>query len=177
MANDIFGLDSTKRPNLAGGFRFASTSVMAFTYTKAESGAAATSGGAGTAYEGLVTQNVQLNYNQAVTRIKGINTQNQYRVIAPAEGTGTIVAAIMNGTTFTDFIKTFGNPCSTGNNLYIKGLDVDTCPGSASTTVGVKKLDPYVLTGVIIEGIQLSCTLEQLYFAGNITFQFISMNA
>jgi hypothetical protein len=168
MANDIFGLDESIRPTIAGGFRFAGTHVMAFVSSD-QKGSGATSG---TAYTGFLVQSITTGYGQQVFTIKGLNNKDQYRFVMPPTGTGNIESIIGDADDTLKFITQFANPCNFNNNLHISGPSENCTKGSKS---GLKGLSNLTMTACVIQNVQMSIQLTQLAYTARVTLEFISL--
>jgi hypothetical protein len=167
MAYDVFGLDENTRPNIAGGFRFAGTHVMAFVHSD-QKGSGATSG---TAFTGFLVQQMTARYAQQVITIKGLNNKDQYRFTMPPEGTANVGAIIGDSGDTLKFVRQFSNPCNFRNNLHISG-PTSNCVESGSSLQGLKNI---TMTACMISEVTLSIQLTQLAYMAQVTMSYISL--
>jgi hypothetical protein len=173
MANDIFGLDESTRPTIAGGFRFAGTHIMAFVSSD-QQGSGATSG---TAYTGFLVQTLTTSYTQQVITVKGLNNKDQYRFVMPPSGTGNINSIIGDAGDTMKFITQFANPCNFNNNLHISGPE-GNCNVTATGANGSKKLQGLsnlTMTCCVVNNAQMSVQLTQLAYTAVVTLEYISL--
>jgi hypothetical protein len=170
MANDIFGLNEDARPQLAGGFRFSGTHVMAFvSSTGTGSGSSA-----GSAYTGFLVQSLQANYQQNAIRLKGLNNKNQYVIVQAPEGSADVRSIIGNVSDTTEFITRFANPCSLKNNLHIGGPDPN-CKAEVSDGKPLKGFDNLVMTGCLIGRFSVGIDISNLMYTAGVSMTFLSL--
>jgi hypothetical protein len=156
MANDIFsgGISST----VAGGLRLNGYAVMAFDAN-------------GAAVIGTLVQNYNIAYQQQLTKLRALNTNSAFVVVAPPNGQCTIASAISGGKEYVQFIKKYSDACTVSNNmLHFKAL---------TTVCATKNWNSPDLTlkGCLISQIQLSQNIQDLVLNSNVQLEFIALES
>jgi len=159
MANDVFGYNSTNFPTIEGGMIFTGKAIMAFNN--------------GQSFKGFMMQNYQLRYMQQITKLRGLNTNGIWVVVAPPTGQLQINSALTGENDFFDFVKSYGNACHiTKNSLQIAGLDdaVKVCSGGDA-----KSLPALTIKGALIGSMALSQQIQDLVLNTGLDLEFTGL--
>lgn len=166
---DIFGNSAGNYPKVTGGIRFTGAAVMGFGPNGKDS------------LTGMVIQNYSINYNQNITKLRGLNTANITVVVAPPSGTMSINTAITEKDGYLKFLKDYGNPCNVNDNqLQVHSFGAEGCgdqtnPKSKTFTSTGKQLPAVTLTGCIISSLTLSQQIESLVLMSTVNVDFVAM--
>jgi hypothetical protein len=153
MPTDIFsGVNATK---IAGGLRLNGATLLGFT-------------AGGTAVGGMLVQNYNIAYQQQVTKLRALNTDTAFVVVAPPNGQCTIASAISDGNTYLSFVQTFSDACKVVSNILHFTALTAICADRSF------KIPDLTLKGCLVSQIQLSQNIQDLVLNSNMQIDFIS---
>jgi len=156
---DIFGNNSTSYPKIKGGIKFNGQAVMAFQNS-------------GAAYEGMVVQNYNIDYQQNVTKLRGLNTDSVLAVVAPPNGTFSMQVGLTSADGYLDFLAKYGDACETVNNsLQIMAKGAETCGNQKGGN-----LPSLTMQGCLASRVTLSQQIDNLVLMSQSTIEFVALD-
>ena len=184
---DIFNNSGDRYPKIAGGIAFRSNAILAFS-KGGRGGQVAQSGESRDditgAYQGMVIQNYQIQYQQNVTKLKGLNTPDITAVVAPPNGTFSVSSSVTKASAYYNFITDFGNVCNVGNNtMQVSNENVEECndiagmegSGDKAWSPSTSAMPNLTMTGCLINQIQMSQQIENLILSSTVSVEFVAL--
>jgi hypothetical protein len=139
MPGDMFG-----RETILGGVMSAEASKVTFTTTKA---GATTGLGSNLANQGLIMQQLNIEYAQNVTRLYALEDARVYLVAGRTEGKFTVQHVVGPQGLLEGFLKYYGNVCNIGNDVFQIGTVVgcgDTAGAGGGTPSAINLKAPLI---------------------------------
>jgi len=154
----------------------------------------------GEAYGGMIMQNYQIGYNQTITKLRGLNTNDVIAVVAPPNGTLTITSTIASAKSYYEFVGNYGDACFTANNNLQIAPQSDRCDPSnigyagrwmeggtdvyenqnvslnANTNVMIGYMPDLTLKGCLINGLQINQAIENLVMSSTLNMEFVALD-
>lgn len=119
---------------------------------------------------GLVTQNMQISYQQPITRLYEVGTQLTYYVAGRPQGQINIGRILGPGLVTAAFYQTFGNVCFAASNHLT--FDV----GTGCTETGAIQLF-FLANNVLLQSIGLSVAAQDMIINEALSLFFTSLEA
>jgi len=179
---DLFGNSHENYPTIVGGLKFNGKAVMAFKD--------------GRSYAGMIIQNYQVQYQQTVTKLRGLNTSDVFTVIAPPTGSAVFNSALTGALGYYRFCREYGNACNTQrNHIQISGLNSGICglenSGQATQTTNTvtraqlmedkndmgANLPELTLKGCLVSQVQIAQNIENLVMTSQLMMEFVALDA
>tara|TARA_Y100000310_G_C20369280_1_gene662767 strand:- start:26 stop:484 length:459 start_codon:yes stop_codon:yes gene_type:complete len=117
---------------------------------------------------GLLAQNLQLNYNQAINRIWEIESNKTYYIAGRSAGTLGIARIIGPKPLAQAFYTKFGDVCQAADNI-MKIAGAAGCGGATTTQFNI------TCSNVVIVGLAWSITMAEMVMNQNISAMFNSL--
>lgn len=154
MATDLYG---QTEPVFGGAFS-ADAALLTF---------------AGVTGVGLITQQLNWSYQQAVTRIYEVGTNFQYYIVGRAQGTVSMNRVLGPRPLAFQFYTTYGNACNAASNT----INVSMQQGciSAQDPTAAATLSTMSMLGVLLQNVGFSVQAEQMLISEQAQAMFISM--
>lgn len=128
------------------------------------------SGIAAAGTQGMLIQNVQIQYQQQVTFVYDLaDPSGVYYVAGRAQGTLAMSKIVGSATGMAKFYKDYGDACAIGNSINIEGIG-GTCTGT--TTTGAK----YTIISPLIVSYGMTMAVNEGTVGENIQMQFAQLN-
>lgn len=123
---------------------------------------------------GLLTQNLQFTYQQAITRLYELGTRKTFYIAGRSQGNGQIGRVLGPRAATLAFYAAYGNVCNAMNNIlnFAAGVGCNS-PGDIT---GPQAL-VFTLTGVIILSIAMSVQSENMIVGEQLGIMFVAMLA
>ena len=168
---DIFGNDSSAYPRTEGGMKFTGNAVMAF-----DIGAPGVAGGVGDAkaYAGMVVQNYNVSYQQNITKLRGLNRNEVWSVVAPPTGQYQMQVGLTGKKGFYDFMTKYGDACQTKTNTIHLKDGSQVCTVNADSVGG--SMPDLTLQGCLASQLSLSQSVDNLVMMSNLTIEFVALD-
>jgi hypothetical protein len=171
MANDALGIIESERTQVGGGYRFSHTQIMIL----------GTGNNPNSDYFGFVVQNVRVQYQQPVTRLRGMNTRFVYMVASPPEGTLTLGTIIGDAKGTQKFVDRFADPCKVDENILTfmgpAGCESNKygVSNESGKFIGGSVPQTYEAEGCLIESLEFTMDIQNLLLSVNTNMKFIRM--
>jgi hypothetical protein len=154
MAFDLYGREE---PIFGGAFS-ADSALLTF---------------AGITGVGLITQQINFNYQQSVTRIYEVGTNFQYYIVGRSQGTAGLNRVLGPRPLAFAFYTVYGNPCNAAGNTI--NVSMQQGCGNANDPTGTGNLDTLSMVGVLLQSVGFSVQAEQMLISEQAQAMFISM--
>jgi len=121
---------------------------------------------------GLVTQNIQISYQQPITRIYEVGTVLTYYIAGRPQGQMGVNRILGPGRVTAAFYAVFGNVCNAAGNYLV--FDVGTgCDANNPTAVQMY----FLIENILMQSIGLSVAAQDMIINEALSFMFTSMQA
>lgn len=157
MPNDIFGQNSATY----GGSFSADDAIMTFSQLRDASGA--NIGGS----VPLLLQNMQMQYQQAITRLFNLSNSSIYLVRGRAQGNCNLTQVIGPAKISQAFLNTYGNVCNAATNNFDISIVDNSCGAGTGNLVGGGGIG-YTAKYAVIEGMGIQVAAEQMVVQQNV---------
>jgi hypothetical protein len=154
-----------------GGSFSADSAQVAFSTGGAAGAPAGLSGGVG-----LLTQTIQFNYAQQITRLYEIGSNATFLVAGRTQGSLSLGRVLGPRQVQTQFYANYGNVCNAANNNITVSLQAGCTTGTASSGVGTQGTLAFLIQNVVIVSMGLTVAAEQMIVNENLQAMFVSLN-
>lgn len=121
---------------------------------------------------GLLTQNINISYQQPVTRIYEIGGSYQYYIAGRPQGNANLGRIVGPRPVSVAFYTTFGNVCAGPNTTLIfagaAGCSTQPALGGANGFM-------FAISGALLQGIGMSVAAQDMIINEQLSFMFISL--
>lgn len=154
MALDLYG----RQEPVSGGAFSADSALMSF---------------AGITGVGLVTQQINFNYQQNVTRIFEVGTNFQYYIVGRSQGSMSLNRVLGPRALAFAFYSVYGNPCNVPNNT----INIDMAQGcdNANDPQAAANIASLSILGTLLQQAGFSVQGEQMMISEQAQAMFISL--
>jgi hypothetical protein len=115
---------------------------------------------------GLLTQSLEFNFTQRITRLYSIGSPYVFMVIGRAHGEGSAGMIVGPANLSTAFLRRFGSGCPPGTLLLHASVGCGNNTGSID----------FVLTGVILESVRIAISNpEEMIISEGVKFVYASL--
>lgn len=162
MPTDIF---SRQGQTFDGAFS-AENATLTFAGVDGSSPLAGESGGVG-----LLTQSIQIGYQQTITRLFEVGSRRSYLFSGRAQGQATISRALGPRPISTAFYGKYGNVCNAATN-HIQLSAEASCQGGQSVAANVYD---FTMRHCVITGISISTEAQSMMIQEQLQMLFIAL--
>ena len=121
---------------------------------------------------GMIVQQVNVGYQQQVTRLYEIGSNMTYYVAGRVQGNMTIGRVVGPGVVMSAFYTAFGDVCNAANNTLVFGLATGCeLPGDLGAQVA------FTLLGCVITSIGITVAAENMIVNENLTLMYVALLA
>lgn len=140
----------------------------------------------GAQVQGMILQQIQFNFNQQVSMLYEIGSNNVYYVGGRAQGTASVARIIGPATVSALLLQNFGDICNPQDlGLEVKGGCIDEQGGLSKTTAEFSNVAPsllgnqlgekYTLEDAILVGVGGSVGAQDIVFNEQLQFMFANL--
>lgn len=129
---------------------------------------------------GLVTQSLQISYQQPITRLYEVGTQYTYFIAGRAQGTMSMARVLGPGIVTSQFYKSFGDVCLANQNHLALDVAAGCQPGGPGGTGAgslVSSRMYFLANNVLIQSLGLSVAAQDMIINEQLSFFFTSLEA
>ena len=155
--------------NTLGGTFAADAATIVFATGGVGGNAAGGSGGVG-----LLTQNVQVGYQQQVTRLYEVGSNYTFLVAGRTMGTLSLGRVLGPRPVQTQFYQNYGNVCNAANNIINLAM-TEACTAGSTSGSGTGSL-AFKLNNVVLTSISISIAAQDMLVNEQVQAMFVSLD-
>jgi hypothetical protein len=122
---------------------------------------------------GLISQTIQVSYQQNISRVFELGTVYQYYIQGRAQGTANLARVLGPRPLIFAFYKTYGNACNAAVNTITLSMQAGCY--SAADLQAQANLRFLWLTGVVIQNLTFSTQAEQMQLNEQSSLMFVAL--